>query len=152
MKVIFLDIDGVCNYEKWYKNSEVHTLQEPDLDPKCIERINRLCDLTGAKIVVSSDWRFDGFYKTRLENAGLKNIIGHTPIFIWDYVKSQLNTNRGDEINEWLIQNPEVTEYCIIDDSDDFNDEQHSHFVNVNLYYGFTDNDLNKCLKILKDV
>ena len=59
MKVIFLDIDGVLNYTKWYtdeRNPGNLYGQEGDLDPLCINRIIRICEETGAKVVISSDW------------------------------------------------------------------------------------------------
>lgn len=151
MKIIFLDIDGTCNYDLWYRNPERHNLQDPDLDPKCIERINRLCNLTKAKIVISSDWRYDGCYKDRLERAGFKNIIGRTPIFLWYYYMHDLDPTRGDEINYWLETHPEVTQYCIIDDTDEFYDEQRNHFEKINPYYGFTIENFQNCLKLLSD-
>lgn len=151
MKVIFLDIDGVCNYDLWYRNPERYNLQESDIDPKCINLINNLCNLSNAKIVISSDWRYDKYYKKRLERAGLKNIIGCTPIFQWDYYMQDLDPTRGDEINKWLEHHPKVTKYCIIDDIDDFNNKQKSYFEKINPYYGFTEINLQNCLKILNN-
>ena len=57
-KLIFLDIDGVLNYNSWYYNSR-NIEKEKDLDLFCIERINILTKLTKAYIVISSDWRYN---------------------------------------------------------------------------------------------
>ena len=60
MKAIFLDIDGVLNYTQWYvsdRNPGNLNGQEGDIDPMCVERVLRICKETGAKVVISSDWR-----------------------------------------------------------------------------------------------
>ena len=73
MKVIFLDIDGVLNYTKWYTDERnpgnLHG-QEGDLDPLCVDRIIRICEETGAKVVISSDWRIS-WYGTQNQRAYL---------------------------------------------------------------------------------
>ena len=59
MKVIFLDCDGVLNYTKYYSTgqSNGNLNGEEDIDLKCVNRVLQICKKTGAKIVVSSDWR-----------------------------------------------------------------------------------------------
>ena len=64
MKIIFLDIDGVLNSEKWYieifdKNLYPNLENYPlcEFDPLAIEQLNLLTDKTNAKIVISSTWR-----------------------------------------------------------------------------------------------
>lgn len=53
------DVDGTLNSETWYKTHKPGNLegQDNDLDPKCIERLNKICSETGAYLVMSSDWR-----------------------------------------------------------------------------------------------
>lgn len=72
MKVIFLDIDGVLNYTKWYTNERnpgnLHG-QEGDLDPLCVDRIIRICEETGAKVVISSDWRISWYGTQKIGRA-----------------------------------------------------------------------------------
>ena len=65
-KVIFLDIDGVLNFERWYQNVDGRNPgnlngEEGDLDPECINRIIKICNETGAKVVISSDWRISWY-------------------------------------------------------------------------------------------
>ena len=153
-KIIFLDIDGVLNYILWYiddRNPGNLYGQEGDLDPFCIDRINKLCEETNSKIVISSDWRIDRGYKDRLELAGLKNIIGHTPITIFDTYDSIDHFTRGEEIQMYLKQHPNINKYVIIDDRTDFTNEQKQFFVKVNSYIGLTDENCELAKNILNN-
>lgn len=152
MKVVFLDIDGVLNYTKWYidpKRTKVSG-HEDDIDPECIKRVSRICDLADAKIVVSSDWRLDWeMTKRRLTNAGLdlSLILDKTPEFIWR-TGDDYEYTRGDEINEWLRLN-HVKGYAVLDDRTDFTKEQEHHLVHINPYVGLTDGDVKITVDIL---
>ena len=53
MKVVFLDIDGVLNNHAWNECSESCTI-----DFECVHRFNQLLELTGAKVILSSAWRY----------------------------------------------------------------------------------------------
>ena len=56
MKVIFLDIDGVLNCKKTrptHANSHTWSISV------CLVRFKRLLEKTGAKVVLSSTWRYD---------------------------------------------------------------------------------------------
>lgn len=56
LRIIFLDIDGVLNDRKTRS-------QSPDgftfVDTPKIRRLKRIIDTTDAKVVLSSDWRYD---------------------------------------------------------------------------------------------
>ena len=72
-KIIFMDVDGVLNYTKWYyddRNPGNLYDQEGEIDPECVRRIVNICEKTGAKIVLSSDWRINKCAIGRLERAG----------------------------------------------------------------------------------
>ena len=154
MKIIFLDIDGVLNYTQWYvddRNPGNLYGEEGDLDPLCINRIINICNETGAKVVISSDWRISWYgTQMRLANMGLTEdyVIDKTPERIWITVPG-FDHSRGAEINDWLEAHPECSNYVIIDDRTDFKDDQQEHFIKVNPYCGFTDELMNKAIKIL---
>ena len=145
MKLIFLDIDGVLN--------TIDSLSEQiEIVPELVRRVNKLCELTGAKIVISSTWRL--IYRTRmikliLEKAGLRSgtIVGRTP----NYAVNK----RGSEIQSFLdnltiLEGRQVDAYVIIDDDNDFDDNQKSeHFVQTNELFGFTEEKLKLALEIL---
>ena len=63
MKIIFLDIDGVLNHEKWYSSGRAQEaykatgetdIKAYNFDPESWKWIQKLIDETGAKIVLSS--------------------------------------------------------------------------------------------------
>ena len=154
MKIIFLDIDGVLNYDLWYQSERYKEIfqngTELDIDPLCTERINKICKETNAKIVVSSDWRYEwGECLRRLYNSGLDitNIIGKTS----ELDKLDLNypSLRSKEIDEWLKFANNIENYIIIDDIDDFTDEQMLHASCTNPFYGITDEDMNEYIEFL---
>ena len=165
MKVIFLDIDGVLNYTQWYvsdRNPGNINGQEGDIDPMCVERVLRICKETGAKVVISSDWRisWEGTLM-RFERMGLTRdiVIDKTPELIWtrmsmyDYMLSEEDEgyefSRGREIDLWLEAHPECTNFVIIDDRMDFTDEQEPHLVKVNPMCGLTDDNADIAIMIL---
>jgi len=90
------------------------------LDRVAVERVNRLLERTGAKVVVSSVWRIGRSIEALqavLEEYGFRGkVIGRTP---------QLRAAvRGEEIREWLVTHPsfEVESFVIIDDDADMVD------------------------------
>jgi len=158
IKIIFLDIDGTINSYDWVisdRNPGNLNGEEGDIDPLCAERINKICEETGAKIVLSSDWRISWPYCIdRIEKGGIKHglIIDKTPEHMWvehctqDFLDF---TSRGSEIDDWLSQHPECDRYVIIDDRKDFTEEQKPNFVHVNSMHGIDDDDVNFAIQIL---
>lgn len=157
-KIIFMDVDGVLNYTKWYvddRNPGNLYGQEGDIDPECVRRIVNICKRTGAKIVLSSDWRIDKNSIGRLERAGFPEglIFSQTPELIWTLFNSPTSTedySRGREINMWLTEHPDTYNYVIIDDREDFSDEQKRfHYICVDSDNGFTDKNMEDAIRIL---
>lgn len=166
VKIIFMDCDGVINSYSFYmsdRNPGNLNGKEGDVDPDCVKRILRIVEETGAKIVLSSDWRLSWPGSLiRLENAGFPKglIIDKTPELIWRQIsRDELSAyddngfcyaySRGREIDMWLEAHPECTNYTIIDDRTDFTDEQGPHFVHVNSYCGITDDNADIAIMIL---
>ena len=152
MKILFLDCDGVINHNAWYRSQAYYDndFLDPDIDPKVIERLNKLTNSKNVKIVISSSWKIASGCIERLRRVGLDNVIDITPDLIFsvpfeDYC-------RGMEIGIWLesVKSkclPEVEKYLIIDDMNDFFDEQQRYFLLIDYQVGFTDDDLEYCLK-----
>lgn len=144
---IFFDIDSVLNSETWYQSYHPNAIDD-DLDPKCIERLNKICSKTGAYLVMSSDWRYDfNCSCKRLYDAGLTGlIVGRTEMSIF----SPKELSRGKEIQNWIDQNlTSEDKYCIIDDRTDMISGQ--PFFGINEKVGLTDEDAEKVIKYFKD-
>lgn len=151
-KVIFLDIDGVlCNDE--YLDKERAVIYQNDayyrycrLDPRCVNRLNKITSLTGAAICLSSTWRIgdeDRFEVTKkyLASEGIDAaIIGRTP---------KLYTYRGLEIQAWLDEN-EVDSFVIIDDSSDM-EHLMPYLVETDTILGLQEKDIDTAVKILNE-
>lgn len=153
MKVIFLDIDGVVNTPLPYKG-KIRYFHERDgrvNNKQAIQLLNQLCKETGARIVVSSTWRYDGFERIQeiLVNSGLKaDIIGITPI-----LKDGVNNIRGDEIQAWIDkQEIKPEKYIILDDDEDlYEDQIEHHFVKCEGLIGFTIKQYVEAKDLLSD-
>jgi len=133
MKVIFLDIDGVLNSV----NSMVafRSASAQNLDSVSVKLLQRLCEVTDAKIVISSTWRMgrdEKYFIDLFKWYGWKNapVIGRTPV---EYDKC-----RGEEIQMWLVDvKTKVEKYLIIDDDSDMLEEQDPYFLHVPGVHGF---------------
>lgn len=118
MKVIFLDFDGVLNSAAsflWEKRKKTINIANT-LSPICASNLQYILDkASDVKIVISSTWRklhTLNELSNILDSYGVKaRIIGKTPI--------TFGGDRGREIRQWLEENPNVTQYVILDDDGD---------------------------------
>jgi hypothetical protein len=111
--ICFLDIDGVLNNKSFLLNNP-----GLEINPECIQLLNKLLKETNASVVISSSWRIGQsiyWLQNMLEKVGFKypeRIIGATI--------SDSKGQRGDEIDLWLRQ-IHVDAFVILDDDDDMN-------------------------------
>jgi hypothetical protein len=110
MKVIFLDIDGVLNCKTTPNPRKLPYI----VDPPLLERFKRVVATTGARVVLSSTWRYDP--------AGLFSA-QHRGIPFLDAIPDLPEQPRRDEIRAWLAEHPEVERFAVLDDEDDELDE-----------------------------
>lgn len=119
--IIFLDMDGVLVTRESIKaGKKLGTSAK--LHQPCVSALNWLTDQTGAKIVVSSTWRFSGleFMQQRLRESGVTGeVIDTTPKMLREVGKLVIAARRGHEIGDWLLRHPEVKSFVILDDDDD---------------------------------
>ena len=121
MNVIFLDYDGVVNTPMWDADGK-RCRYNTDLDGKvnnfqAAQWISEFCEKYNYKIVVTSTWRLWDHYDDCLYAGGLRKdveIIGATPIIP--------NASRGEEINAWRREHPDVERFLIVDDENDMGD------------------------------
>jgi hypothetical protein len=84
------------------------------VDPKLLRRFKRLLQRTGAKVVLSSTWRYDP--------AGLFSA-KHWGVPFIDVTPDMPHRPRRDEVIAWLKSHPKVKRFVVIDDEDDELDE-----------------------------
>lgn len=156
-KLVFLDFDGVLNSSEFaahqYRNDEsVQDSMGLDLfDPNAIERMNRIVDETGAKIVVTSSWRYLGLAKLQKlwKDRGLHGkIVSMTSLHIVDelilekgieWLEREMNGSpRSEEIAHWLKSYDINANYVILDDLPMPKDLQ-PHTVQINPKFGLSD-------------
>jgi len=150
MKIVFLDIDGVLNsrnklIELYNKTGKPHSGTSFPFDEKCLENLKKLVEETNAKIVITSTWRMYednmNILLTKFKEYELdKHIIGYTPV---------LYISREEEINEYLEELEESCDFVIIDDITDMG-ELNDKLVITSPQTGFTEENLNRAIKILK--
>lgn len=152
MRVVFLDIDGVCNFWGWHA-PDLAKVQDywtgRCLEPQCVEALNEFVHETQTKIVISSSWRGHSDYVDNLpalvatlrEGGVTGDIIGTTP---------HVYKPRGHEIQLWLEDHPEVTHYVALDDEDFDMKDLGGHFVKTDHRTGFTKSDAVLAKKALE--
>jgi len=152
MKVIFLDVDGVLNYNACWKRKENWNQGWRVWDQECINQLNRIIKETGAKIVVSSDWRLSQDSYDELEfNMGITGeFIGETQSLIYNPEIAC----RGDEIQLFLDDHKDelnIDRWIILDDVDDFGDTNlRRYFIQTSFdKLGLTKKCANRAIKML---
>lgn len=154
MKVIFLDFDGVITT----------VLSNWELDKKKMDMVKQICDATGAKIVVSSSWRRFTLEQT-IDSITTKQKEKHCQHFLYpEYIiditsrmigfkdgdkETHYRLCRGVEIDRWLWEHQDVTNYVILDDDTDMLLCQKKNFIKTNTYSGICKKDVEKAIKIL---
>jgi hypothetical protein len=127
MKILFLDIDGVVN-----KIDNFNPGKNPGLypiDSYCAFLVGRIQLQTGCEVVLSSSWRY---HPEGIQNVSERvvRLLDSTP---------ESDGYRGDEIQLWLDQHPEVDKYAILDDHMDFYAYQAPNFFKTTFEEGLTD-------------
>jgi hypothetical protein len=158
MKVIFLDIDGVVNSEEFaiwcHDNPEfIKNGGSNFVDPDVIHMLVNLCKEHDIKIVISSSWRLFDLQSTIEEFKRYRDliplceyIVGVTPRNMDDRIWE----SRGEEIQQYLNDHPEIDRYVIIDDDNDMLKSQKEHFVRCNYLFGLIPSKLEEVkIKIL---
>lgn len=155
MKILFLDVDGVLNNHAKQPGS-VYC----GIDPACMGRLSRVLAATGARLVISSAWRYmilngamtlDGF-KYLLYTHGLVDnteggdvVIGHTE----GDVNPGSRTDRAELCRGWLAMNPGATTFAAVDDLDLGYADLGIPFVQTDGKIGLTDADADRLIELL---
>lgn len=130
MKILFLDIDGVCNCSKTSQRHRGFI----GIDPHMAFMVGKIQLDTDCQVVLSSSWRHskDGIEEVEAQVVKLLDTTGDEP-----YIDGE-QTQRGREIKKWLDAHPEVTKYAILDDDSDMLPEQLPNFFKTTWLNGIT--------------
>ena len=128
MKVLFLDIDGVLNKASDYEVIVGGNYSLLRVNQCLTERLKKVLNNTGAKVVLSSSWRLLKGGREFVEECGIP---------VMD-VTDNGPGKRGDMIKRWLDSHDVVT-YAIVDDDSDMLVEQLPHFVLTEFVTGLTE-------------
>lgn len=135
MKVLFLDIDGVCNCRTSFHNPVNGWVV---IDPEMAFRVGKIEMYTDCKVVLSSSWRFTPEGREAVEKRIVK-LFAHTSLVAEE--------TRGEEIDKWLKDYPQVTRYAILDDNTDFRKDQ--PLFKTDWEIGITDKIMNEVIAYL---
>ena len=117
-------------------------------DETCQEKwgwLSGFCNETGTKICVSSVWKHHfgtSDYKSTPEKwEDALQLLGFKKgTFVG--ITGNRKKLRGEEIQEWLDNHPEVTDYAILDDDSDMTEEQFVKFHHCDPWFGLTPNHI----------
>jgi hypothetical protein len=132
VKVLFLDVDGVVNNARASQNTDGWPV-----DPFSAFLVGRIVDRTGCKVVLSSSWRY---------SAEGRAVVRRKVVPLWDVTDGRTGAIRGDEIASWLLANPEVERYAILDDDTDMLPEQLPNFFQTTWEEGLTEEIAEKVI------
>ena len=164
--IIFLDIDGVLNSERWAKEQFEKTGKPLSsiymVDEVAVEHLmNLLRKHDDLKLVISSSWRGLSLSDTRSNLAESKLdvllpwVIGSTPRCRGNRGQQiEIFRNFADKLDDPFCNNHcefpfIIKNYVIVDDDRDFLDSQLSHFVHTTWQFGLLDEHITKIEKIL---
>ena len=148
IKVIFLDVDGVLNSSKTTRRT---TGGYTFVGSRQLKNLRRIITKTGAKVVLSSDWRYD---KDNPRYNGdyleLRNELLRYGIKFYGFTPELPSAQRGAEIAEWLKAHTEVSNFVILDDRLDIEPNK-DHWVQTVMSRGLGTEETDAAIKILRD-
>ena len=152
MKAIFCDVDGVLNNRFTRSRSpNGYTGVSNDL----IGNLRKIVVATGAKIILSSDWRLVRDIPVRKRD--FRYLVNKLRIVasldIADYTDDIDWNCRGREIRKYLTDHPDISDYVVLDDLP-FKDFEAQgilpHLVLTDPHFGLTMEDVERAVKILQ--
>ena len=161
MKVIFLDKDGVLNSknylmkEKQIRNTFSKILRTEEdkiryemfsVNPKCLHCLKDIILETEAFVVLTNTDRFNVYFQRLLEICKIP-IYGVTPY---------LGNKRNLEIDAFLNEHSEITDYIILDDEEkNFSEKQRLHLIQTDSYLqgnGLKDKNVEDAISYLNGI
>lgn len=124
----------------------VDIFMENMLDPRAIVQLKKIVEATKADIVLSSSWRW---YEE--ERNEVHRQLKDKGIDFKDTTSCQtdITKHRGQEIQDYLNEHPEIENFVILDDDDLKIPELLPHHVKTTFKYGLTREKAEQAIKIL---
>lgn len=146
IKVIFLDVDGVLNSKRTIRMTKNGCVF---VGVRQVKNLRRIVRETGAKVVLSSDWRYGRIDARCNEDfLELKRELAKYGIEFHDYTPETFSGHRGEEIHAWLTGHPEVSNFVILDDRQDI--EPHKdHWVQTCMSRGLGKEETEAAIQLL---
>lgn len=166
-RMIFLDFDGVLNTGRHIAALKRAGKPLSDkygylFDPESVANLGTIIDATGASVVISSSWKFEGaermaemWRERRLpgrmiditeECMTAEEIRAINP----DFDDPEMFIGKGNEIKHWLLEHTaEGYRYVILDDEPDILSEQRPNFIRIDPKRGITEEDARRAIEIL---
>lgn len=155
MRVCFLDIDGVLNSTRSLVAigvgypGKMERQDDPKLDPIAVSLLMKAHVEFGFKIVLSSTWRIGYSTEELIEmwQDSMLRYYGWNDFPIIGATSWVHDRPRGEEINLWLDEHPEVEDFIIVDDDGDMHPDHISngHFHRTNPDIGLDTEFMNFC-------
>ena len=155
--LIFLDIDGVLNGHDYLAEC-----RSSKIDRHCIHRLNRVLKATGARIILSSAWRYmihghamslDGF-SYMLRTHGMIAPIDDKPesrIIIDVTCRDEDIQLRADQVRAAMEARSNNARYVVVDDLDLGFTDARMPFVQTDGQVGLTDTDADRIIAMLAE-
>lgn len=149
MKILFLDIDGCLNGHDYDKQSESSWIK-----PECVTQLNRVLDITGCEIVISSAWRYmilngactiRGFeYMLRTHRIHCKDLVkGYL-----DFDETQDEAGRASLIRRWVSEH-KPKRWAVLDDLL-LPIDPIENFVRTDGQVGLTEKEADRLIQLLR--
>ena len=150
MKFIFLDFDGVLNSQDY---RDIHGNSGAGIDKSKLPLLKKLVDSTGAKIVLSTSLRT--YWDKNPDKCDCYGkIINETfatyGLEIYDKTPISDNGRREGEILQWIVDNPGIKNYVVIDDGFLSGIHINKYFVQTSDSEGLQETHIEKAIEILK--
>lgn len=147
-KILFLDIDGVCNSQETINNSHKGVI---GIDPYMAFLVGKIQLDTNCEVVLSSSWRHHERGREEVRKAVVDFI---------DITPNCCEGIRGVEIHKWLSKNVEKfntswykrsdeLRFAILDDDSDMLLWQKDHFFKTSWQTGLTKEIADKVIQYL---
>lgn len=143
--------DGVLNSDEFAKHCLETEGYDPfdcdDLDPRALRNLKYIIEETGAKIVLSSSWRWD----EKALNAVKKQLKSYNlELFDTTIMDIMSTMSRTEEIQLYLKEHSSITNYVILDD-DEIKGPLKTHWVHCLFKNGLTKKLAEQAIEILKE-